>query len=389
MTNREARSPALDGVRGVAILLVLFWHMYARIPRPGWTQNFVPLEWLANVGWSGVQLFFVLSGFLIARILLQHRGQPGYFRTFYLRRTTRIFPLYYLCIGSYLLVRYWLPPAVYAPLAPLIDNQTLSFWPYALFAQNYVMASIGTLGGHWLGVTWSLAVEEQFYLVLPLLIAFAPPAAFRRILLLLVMLAPLLRFFCLLTNSASALSVVVLLPTRIDGFALGALIALAVLQPSAPPPARIRLLTLIALLLFVATQMLLPRTTGPLQTALIAFNHTPFALVFGCLILWVTAIPGGRAARVLSARPLVWLGSASYFIYLFHQPVHYLVHWAVNGISPALMTVSGVATTLLALVILFGLAEVSRRFFEQPLIALGHRFSYGARDRLPTNASVP
>jgi peptidoglycan/LPS O-acetylase OafA/YrhL len=174
MIKSEPRSPALDGVRGVAILLVLFWHLYACVPHPQWTQNFIPFDWLANMGWSGVILFFVLSGFLIARILLRHRQQPRYFSTFYIRRTARIIPLYYLCLGSFLLVRHWLPSAENPPLTPLLDNHSIALWPYAIFVQNYAMAQINHFGGAWLGVTWSLAIEEQFYLLLPLLIAIAP-----------------------------------------------------------------------------------------------------------------------------------------------------------------------------------------------------------------------
>jgi peptidoglycan/LPS O-acetylase OafA/YrhL len=178
-------------------------------------------------------------------------------------------------------------------------------------------------------------------------------------------------------SSEQQLATYVLLPTRIDGFALGVLAALAMEQSAATLQSRIRLLSLLSVLLFVAIEFLSPHAFGPFQAALIACNETRFSLVFVCVLLWVVAIPNGKIARVFATRPLAWIGSTSYFVYLFHLTVNHLVHWAVRTDVPSLNTISGAATTLLALTILFALAELSRRFLEQPLIALGHRFTYG------------
>src|SRR5690606_16312654 len=155
----EERDRALDGLRGLAIALVFLYHAT-------WVPGAVtPLEqaatWLPRVGFTGVDLFFVLSGFLITRILLRERESPAYYRAFYGRRVLRIFPLYYATLLLWLVIApalgardLWLPGAD--------PGEAVWYW---LYLSNWHDGLAGRFGHAYLAIAWSLAIEEQFYLV--------------------------------------------------------------------------------------------------------------------------------------------------------------------------------------------------------------------------------
>jgi peptidoglycan/LPS O-acetylase OafA/YrhL len=159
--------PGLDGIRGLAILLVMFSHFIVVGENHG--DGTHPFHRLLLSGYLGVDLFFVLSGFLITGILVDARSRPHYFRTFYMRRALRIFPLYY----GLLAVAYLSVPLLSPEDAPLLTGADSPWW-YWLYASNIGMA----VKGNWLtsptwfslGHFWSLAVEEQFYMVWPFVV---------------------------------------------------------------------------------------------------------------------------------------------------------------------------------------------------------------------------
>jgi len=150
------RISQLDGVRGVAILLVLVYHYFTCqiVAEPGTLLSY--LNRATSLTWSGVDLFFVLSGFLIAGILLDHRDTANYFRVFYLRRACRILPLHVLLLG--LFVCFLATPMAVSPRFEWVFGQPFPLVSYATFTQNILMGIRGDFGPHWLGVTWSLAV---------------------------------------------------------------------------------------------------------------------------------------------------------------------------------------------------------------------------------------
>jgi peptidoglycan/LPS O-acetylase OafA/YrhL len=163
------RIAELDGVRGVAIGLVLIWHYFANgIVAPVEGTWLAHLKSMLGLTWSGVDLFLVLSGFLIGGILLDAKDSPNFFRTFYARRAFRILPLYFILIV--LFIEGWLlnRSGIATPLR--IFNAYIPVWTYPLFVQNFAMVWRGSFGAAWLALTWSLAIEEQFYLLLPLVI---------------------------------------------------------------------------------------------------------------------------------------------------------------------------------------------------------------------------
>lgn len=198
--------PQLDGIRGIAILLVLIFHFGVSAVGPQ-SNSFVYLVGQSLIlTWSGVDLFFVLSGFLIGGILLDNRLAPNYFKVFYIRPICRIFPVYYLWLALFAIFAYVLATLILpGALRPLYENP-LPFWSYATLTQNLAMAMAGRFGPQWLDATWSLAVEEQFYLTLPLIIRFVPQRRLPYLLITLIAATPILRTLVLYLSPNYALS---------------------------------------------------------------------------------------------------------------------------------------------------------------------------------------
>jgi peptidoglycan/LPS O-acetylase OafA/YrhL len=216
------RVVALDSVRGLACLLVLCWHYANAMQYEAWPLPVRGLLRGLSLSWSGVDLFFVLSGFLLGGICLRHRQAPNFFAVFYARRIFRVFPLYFVWVLLGLALPLFNMPA--ASSVTLLDEPA---WPYAVFLQNWYFAARGSYGSTWLAVTWSLAVEEQFYLLLPALIRWVPAGKLGAVLIALIAAAPVARagvIFCL--PASSAMAAYWLLPCRWDALFLGVLAAL-------------------------------------------------------------------------------------------------------------------------------------------------------------------
>src|SRR5216684_4285326 len=163
----SGRIPELDGIRGVAIGMVLIAHLFAVASRPGSALAYalVPLR----LDWTGVDLFFVLSGFLIGGILLDARGSSNYFHVFYKRRFFRIVPIYaaiLLVLPGLVSAAQWTNHGDFTWL----KANALPWYSYWTFTQNLWMTHAASLGANALAITWSLSIEEQFYLSLPILV---------------------------------------------------------------------------------------------------------------------------------------------------------------------------------------------------------------------------
>ena len=364
--------PALDGLRGIAILCVLAMH-FAIAPPLTAGDRFVYA--LARNGWIGVDLFFVLSGFLITGILLDSRGKPGAVKSFYARRVLRIFPLYYAFLISLFVLDRWTSAA--GPWVAQVQGEQAWHW---LYLTNFLAARDGWAGLPGVGHLWSLAIEEQFYLLWPFAVLFL---ARRRLLpLCLGMLGvSLATRLVLVYLGTSPIAVYALTFTRWDGLAVGAMIAIVARQRGgldalarwSPPVLVAGSLATVGFLSAapyrshygVATQ-----TTG----------YAVLALTFGALLVFaVRAREGSRLHRSLSAPGLRFFGRYSYGIYVLHGP---LLSWlAAVGFSPALMpkvwgsALPGQAMFAAgALAASTAVALVSWHLVEQPFLALKRFF---------------
>jgi len=369
------RVPALDGLRGVAIGLIMILHLYVRAPTPPGSQLHESLKTLFSLSFCGVDLFFVLSGFLIAGILLDQRGAPNLLRVFYVRRAFRILPLYALLLASFFAARE-IPSFARTNLG-MYFHSDVPLWSYFVFLQNATMAAARDLGAYWLTPTWSLAVEEQFYLLMPLAVLRCSRPQLVWLCTGLVLLAPCGRMLALLL-AGNGFAAMFLLPMRADALLLGVLVAVLVRSPAATESVRRHrpLLGAVTSGLVVACIVLSLGNPSADSWLMASLGYTLVGLCGASVLLWTLIAPGSTVARALTWRPLRALGLVSYFVYLFHQPVWFALHWLLRGSSPRHLTPDAWAVTALAAVVTCALAAASWRWFERPLLSLGHRFVF-------------
>jgi peptidoglycan/LPS O-acetylase OafA/YrhL len=365
MTFRSAtRMVELDGLRGVAILAVVVAHYFGEVPHG--------LRFL-TAGWLGVELFFVLSGFLIGGILLDNRESPNLFGVFYLRRALRIFPVYYAVLAVLFL----------AHAVP----DSLPAGTYLSYTQNIFMALSGRIDGFWLLPTWTLAVEEQFYLLLPLTIVIVPRRYLPAVAVGAIVSAPLLRAV-LLAGNPSAAGALTLLPCRWDALFLGVLAAYALREPGLRRhlvrPNALQWIALTGALGVLGSTIFDKLLNRPFFDV---FGYSFVALCFAALVLAaVVQEPMGRRFRSALLRRL---GCISYCVYLIHQPISGALHRALLHANPDIGSAAGFAVTMLALVCSVAVASMSWTYFESRLIALGHRWSYQHAAAVPLTPLAP
>jgi peptidoglycan/LPS O-acetylase OafA/YrhL len=370
-----ARILELDGVRGLAIAMVLIYH-YAEIPDAAVSLGaktlfgskalfyaFVPTRLM----WSGVDLFFVLSGFLIGGILLDHRDSDRYYSVFYARRIHRIFPIYYLMIAL-VSIGVWLWPngALFRGGMPM--------WLFPLYAQN--LTGNYTAAPDAIEVTWSLAVEEQFYLLFPFIVRLCSKRTLLYFLGVCVIGAPLLRTLMILNGSGFE-SVYPLLPARADTLALGVIAAILVRSEAATAWVKqhrgILYLTMAGL--FALTPTILKWTTY-IYSGTIGYSLMGFAYFTLILSLLMAPLPLMNAA--FSAGWLRWLGRVSYCAYLIHQSVRAGIFMLLlPGREPVIDGPKSIFATVLALAATLAIAQVSWLVLEQKLVRRAHlRYRY-------------
>lgn len=377
------RFAELDGLRGLAIILVVTLHYFVFVAQPE-TLLMKGLVQLFQLSWSGVDLFFVLSGFLIGSVLLDARNSPSYFRTFYGRRFFRIIPLYAIWLALFAIGVYIVGdskgPTTPEHLKFNFNTNNVPLWSYALFLQTFFMSFHNTFGSAWMGVTWSLAVEEQFYLLLPLLVRVLSRKSLTRIACGMIVVAPLLRISLQSYNNAR-IAAYTLLPCRTDALGCGLMVALAMGNERIWSAIRDHRKYVLAA--FVVLSVGLVKWTlfdSWTMTKMIGF--TWIAAFYTCLLLLVLSAPGQTLSLLFRKQSLVWMGTIAYPIYLFHSGILYLLHYFFAS-SPTICVV-GVS---LALVLLF--ASASWHVIESPLIKYAHaKFHYdGLQRSLPVCSS--
>lgn len=354
------RIPELDGVRGLAIALVLIYH-YANISAPGNRMLYYALL-PTHLMWSGVDLFFVLSGFLIGGILLDHRGARRYYSVFYARRVHRIFPLYYLMIAL-LGLGAWV-----FPHSPLFLGR-LPLWTFVLFAQN-LMGDF-TRAPVWVGVSWSLAVEEQFYLVIPLVVRLFSKTVLLGLMATCIIGAPLLRTL-LIMHAWDFERVNALLPCRADALALGVVAATIVRSEVAKQWIRENAKPLYVCLLglFAVLPTMLKWTTYRYVGSV---GYSILGVMYFLLILLLLIAPFRFMRSAFNARWLRWLGTVSYSVYLIHQPVRLGLFLTFQlGKNPSITGPTTLLATIAALGVTFAVAQTSWVLLEKRLIRRSH-----------------
>jgi peptidoglycan/LPS O-acetylase OafA/YrhL len=330
------------------------------------------LGWLregTGLSWAGVDLFFALSGFLIGGILIDRRDSPHLFRVFYLRRAARILPLYYVTLAF-----------IAAAIAANAQGSFHLFpaWVYALFLTNFAIGHAQSWDWNPLSVMWSLAVEEQFYLTAPWVVRAISPTILPWMALILAALAEIARIVMLVVNPGVHLYMHVLMPLRMDALALGILAAWAVRRPSASPILRYVSLYWRRGLLAGAVLLAGLAARRPLQGSadLGLYGYLLISMEFSLLVFVVAKIRPKFLNRFLEARFLTSLGRHSYFIYLWHVLLGASVIRWISGPVFVLDSFGGVAVVALAAAVTWVAALASWKWFEGPIVELGHRHAY-------------
>jgi peptidoglycan/LPS O-acetylase OafA/YrhL len=362
--------PGLDGLRAVAFLLVFALH-----------TDYI------QIGWVGVQFFFVLSGFLITGILLDmKKALPprDYFVKFYGRRFLRIFPLYYFYLLLMTGVAAWLIAISYRPnYMKLYLDQVR----YAVFyVYDFFFATVFVKNSNFLDHFWSLSVEEQFYIFWPLLILLVPEKALKKLFLTFIVLGPLFRLGFLLLHRSGELSLlanpvewfIYPLPfSHIDAFALGAYISRYSL-----PQAKKQFFILLGILPVIgyATQYLATGEIGKISAfgyPIFLGNAYGFIWAYSLLnyffaIIICAVAKEGMFVRFLDWKPMQYLGKISYGLYVYHFPIIWFVARLRDFGLPE--PTAKALTALIAFVATLGIAAASYHFMEKPLLNLKDRF---------------
>jgi peptidoglycan/LPS O-acetylase OafA/YrhL len=341
------------------------------------------------LGWAGVQLFFVISGFLISGILLDSKGNSHYFRSFYIRRCLRIFPIYYLTLLAVIAValcRGW----------PLTDW----YW-YPVYLQNYHIANTGfhpqfpEIMNH----SWSLAIEEQFYLVWPLAIYLLGRRGIAIFCSTLIVLAPLSRL-AILKWTGATFGVIAYTPCALDLLSMGAILALLLRsQPvlaNWPKTRRWMILAGAGSFVLLLTLVLLNHGERHWRLGDERFRLAMLSLVFLLMatffasVIGLSILGGGHLSKLLRMRWLSHIGRISYGIYMYHVPVFYVVDvsfvkfgWTSNGSLAQTLCLSLSKVLATYLVALLSWHQLEKRF-----LSLKDRFSYVAVPHSPTTPTL-
>jgi peptidoglycan/LPS O-acetylase OafA/YrhL len=369
----SGHQPGLDGVRGIAILAVMALHFVADSRATNLFERI--LTKVTGYGLLGVDLFFVLSGFLITGLLLDAKGKPHYFRNFYARRTLRIFPLYYAVLAALLLV---LPALVTLPAAlEYARREQVWLWTYTT---NFFIAAKDSWALGYVSHFWSLAIEEHFYLAWPLVVFSVRRETLVRVCLG-AMIAGLGLRIALALGGTSELAISVLTYARVDALATGGLMAaLARGERGAGPllarAGRAAIVTggaLFAVSLFCATtQVGLP--------VLHQVRNTLYALFFAALTLQSVRRPGAPslAARLFENGVLRTFGKYSYGLYVYHGMLQFQFHESAleDRLTAALGSHGAAiaAKALLGTAISLAVAVASYELFEKRFLSLKRFF---------------
>lgn len=318
--------PALDGIRGMAILLVLSFHLNLLRSLPSTSPVDTLVSTVFSFGWCGVDLFFVLSGYLITRILYQAKGTEQYFLTFYTNRILRIFPLYYALLTVTFIVIPHLPtgliPAEKLERWAQVDANPLWYW---LYLNNFTTALSGSWGHGLLDVTWSLAIEEQFYLLWPWVVYAFNRERLLRICLVIFSTAFIVRTAMTLADM-NAISTYVFTLGRLDVLAAGAFVALAAEGSSGIqgllPARRICIITGVVCLGLAVWR----GGASNMDPVILTVGLSFVAIHFAAFIAAVRTLPSEHwLVQLLSSKPLRAFGKYSFAIYLVHMPLSALV----------------------------------------------------------------
>ena len=364
--NQEnKRITELDGLRGMAILMVLSFHYINNQLVNNTSSIGRYLAKATSFGWVGVDLFFVLSGFFIGSILIKNNGGRKYFTTFYLRRLLRIVPNYYLLIAVSSLI---IAIPYFGNNLFLTGHNTVPKWSYYGMLHNVFMAHQNTLGNDSISVVWSIGIEEQFYILLPFVIFLVNARWLPVMLGVAFFSAPLIRM-----QFQNWIPPYVLLPCRMDSLAAGVLIAYANIYSDLYSLSRKYYLWIMGIM---TLDVLISALFYWKFNDLGIFRNSFFAIFFtGCVILAITRKESIYGA-FLRNKALVWIGSLSYSLYLFHYLILGFAHQITGQHDIGIYNLKGALVSIAAFIFSLLMAWLVYLKLETPFVLAGKKLRY-------------
>jgi peptidoglycan/LPS O-acetylase OafA/YrhL len=353
----------IDTLRGIAVIMVISFHFLNNSYNASELTQLnlfeIYLMKITSYGWAGVNLFFVISGFLIGSILLRYKDSPNYFKAFYIRRFTRIIPLYYIFL------------LLYIAFSLILDNGRIELFekPIPLFyyfslVQNFLFSHRGHFGPSALTPTWSLAIEEQFYLIAPIMIRYLSKERLILVSIFFILVSPIFRSCA--TNWYMEYTHLL---GRVDALFLGVLLSVLKMENH-------RFLKTISSGLFIIVIFVFLLAIYLFISK--SINHTLISVGFFYLVLFTFSHNDmGKKNYFLNNAIFSYIGKLSFFLYLFHQMINGLFFvYFERGVSPNLNNSQSYLLEFLALVISLICAILSNKFLESKLMIYGKKFKY-------------
>jgi peptidoglycan/LPS O-acetylase OafA/YrhL len=362
--TQTSRIKELDGIRGIAILMVIAFHYIACQPKILESGNLVyyllsPLKFC----WAGVDLFFVLSGFLIGGITLDNYKSPTFLRVFWQKRLLRILPVLIVLV----VLCFAFQKFTNAKNYPWLYDDLLPVWLYLTFTQNIFMGVLNSFGGNFLSITWSLCVEEQFYILAPFLVTVTGEKNCIKLIILLFVISVILQIY--FSGLYAYINTVFRMHALLCGFFVAWLFRKQKIW-NALNNKRKSLTCLTILVLLIGSFVLSNDNLKSLW-------HVYFTILFGLVLIFSLVFRASKITKILRSNILGFWGLISYGLYMYHQAISGLLHgWLRQGRSPSLEDQHGAMVTCLAFIVSTLFAYVSYRYYELHFLKIGRKKTY-------------
>lgn len=368
----EPRIIALDGLRGLMTIMVVVSHYFAEVPAG--IKGF-------SFGWIAVIMFFVLSGYLVGRLIIEKKDRANFVFVFYVRRVCRTLPVYFVCV-----VLVYLLIALVGEKAWLEAGTVFPLWSYLTFTQNFFMVSTGSIGQHWLAPTWTLTVEEHFYLLAPAVFFFVPRRYLIPVFMGVIGSTLLFRYAVFEEHLLPRMAALALMPGVADGLVAG-LIAAILIKTDGIDWRRYDLALRVAPLGLLIAAGGLKVLDGDTGTSFDIF--AAFFIAVACAMYILAIVRGAPEAKRLEGRFYRFWGNNSYSIYLTHLAVLGLMHGLILGTQPDVASSAQIAVTLAALPVCALVGFVLTKLVEEPITSYGRSFRWSEARREPRAAAAP
>jgi peptidoglycan/LPS O-acetylase OafA/YrhL len=369
VVSSDARLVSLDGIRGLMTLFVLASHYFAEVPHG--------LPALA-VGWIAVKVFFALSGFLVGRLILDKMDRANFVTVFFMRRMCRTLPVYFFCV-----ILVYASLRLFDGAKWLHNDHIFPLWSYLTFTQNFFMVANNAIGQEWLGPTWTLTVEEHFYLLAPAIFLLVPRRHLLSVLVAGALLSVVFRAVLFANPSIPSLTHYVLLPGTSDALFAGLIAAVVYRTPNIDWPRYHTILGFAPIVLLAFVFVL--RATGDETTywfqvvGFLLMGVASAVYVLGCAV-------GMPEAKRMESRILCFFGRTSYSVYLTHVAVLGLMHGLLLGTKPDIGTPIQVLVTFAAIPVAILVGWIVTKLVEEPITAYGRTWTWSAEKRSKTVA---